>query len=121
VRLYDRLFRVPFPGAREAQGVAGETAGDAAPRPHHAVASAGDDDETPDERERSFLDDLNPDSKRVIAAYVEPALAGAAPEERFQFERNGYFIADLLDHRSEKPVFNRTVTLRDSWAKPPGA
>ena len=119
VRLYDRLFRAPFPGARDA-GVGGETAGSAEPRPHHFVATAGDDDDAPDERERSFLDDLNPDSKRVITAYVEPALAEAAAEERFQFERNGYFVADLVDHRVGAPVFNRTVTLRDSWAKSPG-
>jgi glutaminyl-tRNA synthetase len=118
VRLYDRLFRVPFPGARDAQGANGETAGTVS-HLHHAVASAGDDDDASDERERSFLDDLNPDSKRVIGAYVEPALALAQPEERFQFERNGYFVADLVDHAAERPVFNRTVTLRDSWARTP--
>ena len=110
VRLYDRLFRVPFPGARERGG--------AAPAAGRTAVVAGDDDEA-DERERSFLDDLNPDSKRVIAAYVEPALAQAAPEERFQFERHGYFVADLAEHAAGRPVFNRTVTLRDSWnAKP---
>ena len=55
--------------------------------------------------------DLNPDSKKVIAAQLEPALAAAKPEERFQFERHGYFVAD----REDASVFNRTVTLRDSW------
>jgi glutaminyl-tRNA synthetase len=118
VRLYDRLFRVPFPGARGAGMPDGETAGAADPLPAHARSVAGDDDETGDERERDFLDDLNPDSKRVIVAYVEPALALAAPEERVQFERHGYFVADFLDHQVGSPVFNRTVTLRDSWAKP---
>ena len=44
-------------------------------------------------------------------------LAEAKPEERFQFERNGYFVADLKDHAAGKPVFNRAVTLRDSWGQ----
>ena len=70
--------------------------------------------------QRDFLQDLNPDSKTVITAYVEPALAQAKPEERFQFERNAYFVADQNDHRPGKPVFNRAVTLRDSWGKQGG-
>ena len=119
VRLYDRLFRVPFPGAREPRAaVAGSGI---APGPQHAVVVAGDDDDTPDERERTFVDDLNPLSKRVITAYVEPGLAAAVPEERFQFERHGYFVADIVDHQPGRPTFNRTVTLRDSWSKPHGA
>ena len=69
--------------------------------------------------ERNYLDDLNPGSKRVITAFVEPALAAAAPEDRFQFERHGYFVADLGDHAPGRPVFNRAVTLKDSWSKPP--
>ena len=114
VRLYDRLFRVPFPGAREARTGGGEAA--SAALPEHPSGVAGDDDDVGDERD--FLDDLNPESKRIIAAYVEPVLAVAAAEERFQFERHGYFVADLADHATSRPVFNRTVTLRDSWAKP---
>jgi glutaminyl-tRNA synthetase len=118
VRLYDRLFKVPFPGARNPFGNrGGDDAPDGALR--HAVAVAGDDeddDSTP--VERNYLDDLNPDSKRVITAFVEPALAEAAAEERFQFERHGYFVADQRDHTRGRAVFNRTVTLRDSWAKP---
>jgi glutaminyl-tRNA synthetase len=114
VRLYDRLFGVPFPGARNPGAVKGETSGEAAPPPSHAVALAGDEEEA-EAVERSFLDDLNPDSKRVITAYVEPALASAAPEERFQFERHGYFVADLADHGPGRAVFNRAVTLKDSW------
>ena len=51
---------------------------------------------------------------------MEPALAMAAPEEHLQVERHGYFVADLADHAPGRPVFNRTVTLRDSWAKPAG-
>jgi glutaminyl-tRNA synthetase len=61
---------------------------------------------------------LNPDSLKVVSvAKLEPSLAQAQPEDRFQFERLGYFCADRHDHRTDKPVFNRTVTLRDTWAK----
>jgi glutaminyl-tRNA synthetase len=67
--------------------------------------------------ERDFVEDINPASKKVVRAYVEPALRDAAPEERFQFERHGYFVADRADCRPGAPVFNRAVTLRDSWAK----
>ena len=84
VRLYDRLFAVPQPGA-----------------------------------ERDFLADLNPQSKQIVHAWCEPALRDALPEQRFQFERHGYFCADHRDSSVGAPVFNRTVTLRDSWGKPP--
>ncbi len=77
VRLYDRLFKVPEPGA-----------------------------------EREYLEDLNPASMTAAQAQLEPSLATAKPEERFQFERHGYFTKDR-DGR----VFNRTVTLRDSWKR----
>ncbi|MBU3694370.1 MAG: glutamine--tRNA ligase/YqeY domain fusion protein [Rhodocyclaceae bacterium] len=90
VRLYDRLFAHPNPGARRE--------GDA---PEH---------------ERDFLDDINPDSLRVITAQLEPSLRDAAPELRFQFERHGYFVADRRDSRPGEPVFNRAVTLKDGWA-----
>jgi glutaminyl-tRNA synthetase len=58
------------------------------------------------------VQDLNPASVRVVAAQLEPSLAGAEAEQRFQFERHGYFVADLA-HKT----FNRTVSLRDSWSK----
>ena len=58
----------------------------------------------------NYLDDLNPNSKQVLTAYLEPSLKSARPDERFQFERHGYFVADGA-------AFNRAVTLRDSWAK----
>jgi len=83
VRLYDRLFKSPHPGA-------------------------GD---------RDFLLDLNPDAKKIISAQLEPALKAAKPEERFQFERHGYFVADMKDSKPGAPVFNRAVTLKDTWQK----
>ena len=122
VRLYDRLFRVPFPGARNPWGARGDAAAAEPEAPTKPVVVAGDDDVEPEVVERNYLDDLNPDSKRVIAAYVEAALAGAPPESRFQFERHGYYVADLADHVPGKPVYNRAVTLKDSWTRPgPGA
>jgi glutaminyl-tRNA synthetase len=63
---------------------------------------------------------LNPDSKRIVRGYVEPAAAGLAAEQGVQFERTGYFVADRRDHRAEAPVFNRSVSLRDAWAKVAG-
>jgi glutaminyl-tRNA synthetase len=66
---------------------------------------------------RPFTDFLNPDSLRTATALVEPALLEALPGERVQFERVGYFCADTRLSRPGAPVFNRTVTLRDSWAK----
>lgn len=63
------------------------------------------------------LDNLNPNSLVKIAAFVEPSLMKAKPTERFQFERVGYFCADEYDSNEGQPVFNRTATLRDSWAK----
>ena len=62
-----------------------------------------------------FLKYMNPDSLKVVAGYVEPALAEAKPGERFQFERTGYFVADEYDTKPGVPVFNRTVTLKDSY------
>ncbi|MBI3543948.1 MAG: glutamine--tRNA ligase, partial [Deltaproteobacteria bacterium] len=91
VRLYDRLFAVPTPGKTE----------------------KGD--------EIDPLQQLNPTSLETLTdALVEPALANAAPEARYQFERLGYFCADRRDTKPGKPVFNRTVTLRDSWVKEAG-
>ncbi len=72
----------------------------------------------PDSEERDFRDLLNPDALKIIPhAALEPSLAGARAGERFQFERKGYFFADPQDSAPGKPVFNRIVTLRDSWAK----
>ena len=93
VRLYDRLFAYPAPGNRRE--------GDA------------------EDLERNFLDDLNPNSVKVITAILEPALKNAQPEQRFQFERHGYFVADRIDSKVGAPVFNRTVTLKDSLPTKP--
>ena len=56
------------------------------------------------------------DSRASVRGWVEPSAADAAPEDAFQFERLGYFVADRRDHRAGAPVFNRSVTLRDTWA-----
>ena len=62
-----------------------------------------------------FLKYMNSDSLKTVTAYVEPALAEAKGLERFQFERTGYFVADEFDSKPGAPVFNRTVTLKDSY------
>ncbi len=65
---------------------------------------------------RDFRSVLNPASKRVVTGFVEQSLARAPADQRFQFERHGYFVTDRLDHRAGAPVFNRITGLRDSWA-----
>ena len=82
VRLYDNLFREPFP-----------------------------------EEGGNFLDNLNPDSLEVVQAKLEPCLGEMGPDYRCQFMRMGYFCTDSKDSRPGKLVFNRTATLKDSWAK----
>ena len=72
------------------------------------VASPGDD----------YTADLNPDSLvRLTSCRVEPGLAGAPPGAHYQFERQGYFCVDSVDSTPDALVFNRTVSLRDTWAK----
>ena len=84
VRLYDRLFTTPNPGADQPEG--------------------------------DFLQDLNPDSREILPqAWAELGLAGTEAGQRFQLERLGYFMTDPVDSRPEQLVFNRIVTLRDSW------
>lgn len=75
--------------------------------------------ENPDDESegKTYRDYLNPESRKVVIGYVEPAAAEASPETSFQFERTGYFVADRRDHRADRPVFNRSVTLRDTWAR----
>ena len=74
-------------------------------------------DEQPDAGGRDFLASLNPASLRIADAIVEPSLAAARPEDRFQLERHGYFVADRIEHRDGRLVFNRTATLKDSFAR----
>jgi glutaminyl-tRNA synthetase len=74
-------------------------------------------DAQPDAGGKDFIEALNPDSLKVVTAYVEPSLAAAKPDEKFQFERHGYFVADRVDHLAGKPVFNRVTGLKDSWGK----
>ena len=72
--------------------------------------------EAPDKGDNAFMDHINPGSLEVIeSAWIEPSLTAAIPEQGFQFEREGYFVADRYDHSSDKPVFNRTIGLRDTW------
>lgn len=74
--------------------------------------------ENPDAAEGDYRDYINPDSLVVkTGCKAEPTMADAAPEERFQFEREGYFCVDRKNSTADKPVFNLTVTLRDTWAK----
>ena len=71
----------------------------------------------PDAGGRDFRLALNPKAKEVVQAFLEPGLAAATAETRFQFERHGYFVADRIDSNPGKPVFNRIVSLKDTWAK----
>lgn len=82
IRLYERLFTVPNPGAAA-----------------------------------NFADTINPESLVKVQGFVEPSLAEAKPEFGYQFERIGYFCADNKDSKADALVFNRTVGLRDTWAK----
>jgi glutaminyl-tRNA synthetase len=83
VKLYDRLFSVPEPGATD-----------------------------------EFLRHVNPRSLEIVRAKLEPSLRDAAASERFQFERLGYFTLDAKESGPGRPTFNRTITLKDTWAKP---
>ena len=115
--------RPGMPGAdRKVKGtIHWVSAADAVPaevRLYDRLFSVADPDD--DEHGRGYRDCLNPDSVRIVRAYVEPAAATVAPEQALQFERLGFFAADRRDHSPEAPVFVRTVTLRDTWAKQGG-
>lgn len=89
IRMYDRLFKEAHPGQ-------------------------GKDEKGND---KDFLEDINPNSVTTIKAQLEASLKDAKPAEAFQFERHGYFVADRIESVAGKPVFNRTVTLKDAWQK----
>jgi glutaminyl-tRNA synthetase len=74
-------------------------------------------DPQPDAGGKDFMQALNPNALEVVTAYLEPGMAATLAEQRFQFERHGYFIADRVDSAPGKPVFNRITTLKDSWTK----
>jgi len=75
-------------------------------------------DAHPDAGGKDFLQSLYPDSLKVVTAHVEQSLARAQPDQKFKFERFGYFVADRVDHvAGSKPVFNRVTGLKDSWGK----
>jgi glutaminyl-tRNA synthetase len=74
-------------------------------------------DPQPDAGGKDFMQVLNPNAKEVVKAYLEPGMKHALPDDRYQFERHGYFVADRVDSVAGKPVFNRVVTLKDSWGK----
>ncbi len=74
-------------------------------------------DPQPDAGGKDYLALMNPDSLKVVTAYVEPSLRSARADDKFQFERFGYFVADRRDHTEGKPVFNRITGLKDSWGK----
>jgi len=69
------------------------------------------------DKDRGLSESLNPDSLEVVTGYVEPSVARAGAGSRYQFERLGYFCVDSEDSTPERMVFNRTITLRDTWAK----
>jgi glutaminyl-tRNA synthetase len=73
-------------------------------------------DPQPDGGGKDFMTALNPNALEVVKAYLEPGMANAVGDQRYQFERHGYFVADRVDHQPGKPVFNRIVTLKDSWS-----
>ena len=71
----------------------------------------------PDAAGRDFKSCLNPGSNKVVRGWLEPSLAAANADDKFQFERHGYFVADRKDHSASAPVFNRITALKDGWAK----
>ena len=66
---------------------------------------------------KDFLENLNTNSLKVMRAVVEPSLAATKADDKFQFERHGYFMAHRVDHAAGKPVFNLAVGLKDNWSK----
>jgi glutaminyl-tRNA synthetase len=107
------------PDGRKVKGtihwVSAEAAIDAEVRLYDHLFASPDPSDV--EEGQDWRDNLNPNSLEAVSAKVEPSLAGAPAGARFQFERNGYFCVDAKDSSPERLVFNRTVTLRDTWAK----
>jgi glutaminyl-tRNA synthetase len=119
----DAETRSGCPGAeRKVKGtihwVDARSAIDAEVRLYDRLFDIADPDDDSDGK--TYRDHLNPGSRRVIRAWLEAGLADAAAESVCQLERLGYFVADRRDHSASHPVFNRVVTLRDTWAKVAG-
>ena len=74
-------------------------------------------DEHPDTGGRDLMASLNPDSKKVVAGFVEPSLVTLKADDKIQIERHGYFVADRVDHAAGKPVLNRIAGLKDNWSR----
>ncbi|MET3105332.1 glutaminyl-tRNA synthetase [Oxalobacteraceae bacterium GrIS 2.11] len=74
-------------------------------------------DANPDAGGKDFMSLLNPNALEVVTAYIEAGIETALPDDKYQFERHGYFVADRVDSKPGKPVFNRITTLKDSWGK----
>jgi len=70
----------------------------------------------PDASDEDFKAHINPDSFHSVTAVLEPGMANASPEDVFQFEREGYFVADRYDHNEGHLIFNRTIGLKDVWS-----
>ena len=97
-------------------GVSASHAADCELRLYDRLFTIPDPDSVPDGQD--FLSVLNPDSLVTVrAAKIEPSVLGDTPGSRYQFERTGYFVNDETDSAPGALVFNRTVTLRDSWAR----
>ncbi|MDQ2972742.1 MAG: glutamine--tRNA ligase/YqeY domain fusion protein [Pseudomonadota bacterium] len=115
----DPSTRQGSPGAdRKVKGtihwVSAKHALDAEVRLYDRLFDVPDPDDDADGK--TYRDHLNPESRRVVRGFLEPSLQDAQAELHFQFERLGYFVPDRYNHSRDRPVFNRTVTLRDSWA-----
>ncbi len=110
IRVYDHLFGAEHPDevpSRSGEPIRTSSGTDAKEGAARLAAPTG-----------TFLDNINPNSLEVLHnAKLEPSLANAKPGDHFQFERLGYFFVDSVDSTPGKPVFNRTATLRDTWAK----
>ena len=68
-------------------------------------------------RRADFIEGMNPNSLKILTAFVEPSRATSEADDKFQFERHGYFVADQVDHEVGKPVFTLAVGLKDSLGK----
>ena len=71
----------------------------------------------PGPRQQGLQGALNPNALEVVTAYLKPGTSAALPDQRFQFERHGYFVADRVESKPGRPVLNRITTLKDSWTK----